>query len=871
MISFQKEKYSDKEIYAQLHPLLGEWFKEKFKVFTEPQKYAIPNIHNKENTLISAVTGSGKTLSAFTAILNELIIASENNSLEDKVYAVYISPLKALNNDIKRNLLEPLKEIKAKHKEKKNKKEKKSTLGIRVGVRTGDTTQSERSAMLKKPPHILISTPESLAIILNAPKFREKLKEIKWLIIDEIHALADNKRGSHLSISMERLQKLSPEITRIGLSATIAPIQEVAKFLVGEENGKTRPCKIIEAKLEKKLNLNVLSPLPNLIDVSQEQIHESLYSLLDQLIQDHKTTLIFTNTRSATERVVHHLKEKFPANYSANIGAHHSSLARSHRLGIEERLKKGELKVVVSSTSLELGIDIGFIDLVILLGSPKSVARALQRTGRSGHKLHDEIKGRLIVMDRDDLIECAVLMKNALEHKIDRIQIPKAPLDVLAQQIYGIAIEESQKAEDVFALVKQAYPFSSLKRSSFYEIIDYLRGEYTALETRHVYAKIWFDEETGFIGKRGKMARIIYMTNIGTIPDEARITVKIKEYKIGSIDEGFLERLNKGDVFVLGGQSYEFRYASGMTAQVATAYKRPPTVPAWFSEMLPLSFDLSLEIQKFRELMEQKFKAKKSKKEIKEFIKKYLYVEDNTVSAIYEYFKEQFLYLEIPTSKKLLIEVLSEANMRHAIFHSLYGRRVNDALSRAYAFALSRLIHKDVEISITDNGFVLSVNTKLPLEKMLSLVSSAELRKICVAAIERTEVLNRRFRHCAVRSLMILRSYKGRTKTAGRQQMASRLLITAVKRIDEKFPILEEARREVLEDLMDISNTEKVLQGIEQKLIETKIVFSDIPSPFAFNLFLRGRMDVMKIEDKIEFIKRLHKQIQERINSKSKQ
>jgi ATP-dependent Lhr-like helicase len=565
--------------------------------------------------------------------------------------------------------------------------------------------------------------------------------------------------------------------------------------------------------------------------------------------------------------VVHHIKEKFPKNYSANIGAHHSSLSRAHRLNIEEKLKKGELKVVVSSTSLELGIDIGFIDLVVLLGSPKSVARCLQRVGRSGHKLHDEIKGRIIVMDRDDLIECCVLMKNALEHKIDRIQIPMNPLDVLSQQIYGIAIEETQKADEVYELVKQAYPFSSLKKSVFYEIIDYLSGKYVSLENRNVYAKIWFDEKTGFIGRRGKMARTIYMTNIGTIPDEARITVKIKDQKIGSIDEAFLERLRKGDVFVLGGESYEFRFASGMTAQVVSAYKRPPTVPSWFSEMLPLSFDLALEIQLFRELMEQKFKANKTKEEIIGFIKKYLYVEGNAVEAIYEYFREQFLFLEIPTKRKVLIEVFSEGKVKHAVFHFLYGRRVNDALSRAYAFALSKLIHKDVELSINDNGFVLSANAKLPLERTLKVVNSRELRKILVHAIERTEVLNRRFRHCAVRSLMILRSYKGKQKTAGRQQMASRLLINAVKRINEKFPVLEEARREVLEDLMDIQNAEKVLKGIEEKLIETKIIFNEIPSPFAFNIFLQGRMDVMRMEDKLEFIKRLHKQIQEKIKA----
>jgi len=864
MIEFQQKKYSDKEIYSILNPLLGEWFREKFGSFTEPQRYSIINIHSQENTLITAVTGSGKTLSAFTAILNELISLSEAGQLEDRVYCIYISPLKALNNDISRNLREPLEEI----EEKAHKKGKK--INVRIGVRTGDTTPSERASMMRKPPHILITTPESLAIILNAPKFRLLLSKIKWCIIDEIHSLAESKRGVHLSLSLERLQKLSPELCRIGLSATIAPIEEIAEFLVGEEKGKPRPCKIVDVKLEKKLNMKVISPLPNLVDVTQEQIHNSLYNLLDKLIQAHKTTLVFTNTRSATERVVHHLKEKFPKNYTANIGAHHSSLSREHRLNVEERLKRGELKVVVSSTSLELGIDIGYIDLVVLLGSPKSVARAIQRIGRSGHKLHDEIKGRIIVLDRDDLIECSVLLKNALEHKIDRIQIPRNCLDVLAQQLLGIALEGKQNSEEAFKLVKQSYCYKSLERNDFYEILSYLAGEYSSLEVRHVYAKIWFDPSTKMFGKKGKMTRIIYMTNIGTIPDEAKITVKLGDLKIGTIDEGFLERMHKGDVFVLGGQSYEFQFARGMTAQVKSAFKRPPTVPSWFSEMLPLSFDLALEIQKFRYLMEEKFHAKKSKKEIIEFIHSYLYVEENAANAIHEYFKEQFLYAEVPTTKKLLIEVYREANLSHVVFHSLYGRRTNDALSRAYAYALSKLIHKDVEILMSDNGFVLSADTKIPLEKTLSLVKSSELKKLLELAVDRTEVLGRRFRHCAVRSLMILRSYKGYEKSAGKQQMASRLLLSAVKRISEDFPILKEARREVLEDLMDLEHAVKVVKGIEEKLIKTKIIQTEIPSPFAFNLALQGYMDLMRMESKLQFIKRLHEQIQQKIKEKEK-
>ena len=866
-ITFQKEKYSDAEIFRALNPLLSQWFKEKFRAFTEPQRYAILNIHHRENTLISAETGTGKTLAAFSAIISELLNLSQGNQLEEKVYCLYISPLRALNNDIHRNLMVPLGEI-----EEILKKEKKNQTGVRVAVRTGDTTTSERAKMLRKPPHILITTPESAAILINSPKFRENMRGIKWCIVDEIHALAENKRGVHLSLTLERMQRLSPEMCRVGLSATIAPLEEEAAFLAGMKNEKdTRDCKIVDVSFLKKMDLKVISPLPSFIDITQQQIHDSLYSQLDKLIQDHKTSLIFTNTRSATERVVHHLKEKFPERYSeVSIGAHHSSLSREHRLRIENKLKNGELKVVVSSTSLELGIDIGFIDLVVLLGSPKSVARAIQRMGRSGHQLHEKVKGRIIVLDRDDLVECSVLLKSAMEKKIDRILIPKNCIDVLAQHIYGIAIEEPIQIDELFRLVRKSYCFSKLSRLDFNETIDYLAGKYTSLEIRHVYGKIWLDEETGMVGKRGKMARIIYMTNIGTIPDEARITVKIGEQKIGTIDEGFLVRLKKGDVFVLGGQSYEFKFSRGMTAQVTTAYKRPPTVPSWFSEMLPLSFDLAAEIGRFRKLMEEKFKAGRSRKEILEFINSYLYVEKNAAEAIFEYFHEQFLYSETPHLNKLLIEQFhDEDGKNNLVFHSLFGRRTNDALSVAYAYAISKLMHKDVELSMNDNGFMISSYSKMPLDVALKAVKSSELYLLLERAIDKTEVLQRKFRHCAARSLMILRSYKGKTKTAGRQQMSARLLISAVKRISNDFPILKEARREVLEDSMDIQHAIEVVKAVEEGKIIVKKIQTDFPSPFAANIALQGRMDLMRVEERLEFLKRVHAKIEERIKEKA--
>src|SRR3989339_2076582 len=347
-ITRKTEPEQEEVILHLLHPLVKQWFFKRFKSFSLPQLYAVNEIHARKNILVSAPTGATKTLTAFLSILNELVDSAEKGILENRVYCVYVSPLKALSNDIKVNLAEPLKEM----EEIAGKK-----LNIRAAVRTGDTTASEKAKMLKHPPHILITTPESLAIMLSSIKFRELLRNVEWFIADEIHALAENKRGVHLSLSVERLNRISPAMTKIGLSATIAPLDEIAKFLVGYEKGKLRDCKIVDVQFLKEMDLKVLSPVPNLVDMEHAMIHNSMYTLIDDLIQSHRTTLIFTNTRSATERVVPHLKEKFPKKYAENIGAHHGSLSKTLRHRIEDRLRKGELKAIVSSTSLELGID----------------------------------------------------------------------------------------------------------------------------------------------------------------------------------------------------------------------------------------------------------------------------------------------------------------------------------------------------------------------------------------------------------------------------------------------------------------------------------------------------------------------------------
>lgn len=879
-VTFQEEPYEDEETLNIFHPLVKKWWQSKFPSFTPPQKYSILNIHSRINTLVSSPTGSGKTLSAFAAILNELTSHAVSGTLEDKIYAVYVSPLKALGNDIEKNLEEPLKEL--------NELYEGDDLGIRIGVRTGDTTSYEKQKMLKNPPHILITTPESLAIVQTSPKMGEHLHRVEWVITDEIHSLAENKRGVHYSLSLERLQDKT-DFCRIGLSATVSPLEEVAKYLVGYKDPKRdvpRHCKIIDVSQVKETDLHVVTPVKNIIDTPYDEAQRATYDVLNEYIQDHRTTLIFTNTRSATEKVVHRLKQRFPDNYiqvledeededtlfkESAIGAHHGSLSQKHRLTIENLLKDGELKAVVSSTSLELGIDIGYVDLVVLLGSPKSVARGLQRIGRAGHHISQTSKGRIVVRDRDDLVECSVLLKAGVEGNVDRIDIPRYAWDVLSQQIFGYALEGRTHVDHVFDMYRKSYCYHNMKRSNYDEVIKYLKGEYGSLEERHVYAKIWVDDETGEMGKRGRLARVIYMTNIGTIPDETSIRVKLNGERIGSISEPFLEKLKKGDVFVLGGETYEFRYSQGATAFVNAAPSRSPTVPSWFSEQLPLSYDLAMDIQKFRRYITDYFESDVSKERVQEFIQNYLYVDDNSTESIYTYFREQHLFSCIPHDKRILVEHYTDDKEKYIIFHMLYGRRTIDVLSRAVAYKASKQIKRDVGININDNGFYISIpkNKSLNGEKLLRSIKPDTLNSLMKDVLEKTEVLKRRFRHCAARSLMILRNYKGNTKSVSRQQLNSRLLISAVRRIDKDFIILREARREVLKDLMDIDHAEEVLKRVHTEDIHITESYTNVPSPFAFNLVTMGYGDVMKMEDKQEFLKRMHKYVLAKIGKDS--
>ena len=895
MIEYAKEPFSDRESLAALNPFVRKWFEKNFEELTPPQKYTFRLIADRRNLIVSAPTGSGKTMSAFLSIIGALFDRALRGELEEKVYCIYVSPLRALNNDIYRNLAVPLSEVYTMIKRQKGVDIIRDNIReVTIAVRTGDTTQQERRRQLAHPPNILVTTPESLAILINSEKYAENLKSCEYIVIDELHELANNKRGVHLSLSVERLEALIGHRTvRIGLGATLYPQEEAAKFLVGFENGAPRDCVMVDALWSKKLNVIAKSPVRDMIYTDSAVVEKRMYDEINKIIKKAKTTLIFTNTRSGTERVVFNIKRRF--GYSEDVAAHHGSLSRDSRLEVEDLLKKGALRCAVSSTSLELGIDIGTIDNVIQLGSPKSVSRAVQRIGRAGHSFRAVANGEMIVLNRDDLVECSVMLDAALKHHLDAFVVPKNPLDVLAQHIVGMSLTKKWGVDEAYEVIKRAYAFSTLEKSDYMALLAYLAGSYVGLESRHVYAKIWYDENEHMFGRRGKLAKPIYMLNLGTIPDEVAVNVFLmgSERWIGNIEEEFLTKLKPGDIFTLGGRLYKFDHARGMRAYVAEAKGASPTIPPWFSEQLPLSFELANAIGEFRKSMADAVSASIKDREsasMRSFIRRGIIPKDveallkampidaNARHAIFGYFMEQVLFAgAVPNNKFILVEETSEedSDSEYIIFHSLFGRRVNDALSRIIAIELGDILGEDIGIMINDNGFVLSVekgrrSLGKQLAKAIGAAVNSDARHLLKDNIRRTELMRRRFRHVAARSFMILRNYKGYKQPVGRQQINAQLLLSAVESIDPDFPILRETYREILDDVMDLPRTNEVLEGLKSGAITYDIIKTPSPSPFAHNMLTFGHVDVILMRDRQAYLKKLHRLVMRRISGAAK-
>ena len=893
----------DAEAFARLSPDVRAWWIEQFGefvpendgLFTPPQKEAIPLIDEGTNTLVCAPTGSGKTLSSFTAIIDDLFRRAEaaEDGLDNSVYCLYVSPLKSLANDIHRNLAEPLSGI-ADRLDSRG-----ESVEIHHAIRHGDTSDSERQRMLEETPHILNTTPETLAILLNSPKFKRKLETVEYVVVDEIHSLADNKRGTHLSVSLERLERMceaSP--TRIGCSATVEPLEAIGEFLVGgrspaggadddnRDGWQPREYEIVDARFVREFDVELSCPTDDLINTPREVVTDRFYERLDELVAEHTNTLVFTNTRSGAERVLHNLRERGGYDES-NSGCHHGSLSKDRRAEIESGLKDGALDVVTTSTSLELGIDMPYIDLVVQVGSPKSVASLLQRVGRAGHRLGRTVKGRVIALDRDELIECAVMLRKAEAGFVDRVFVPERAQDVAAQQVYGMAINGPRPEAEIREILEGAYPYRNYTDGEYESLFRYLTADYEGMAEKNVYAKVWRDANdppggehhhedfgpgTPLVGKRGRLARVIYMTNIGTIPDSFSCDVYTRsgEEWVGQLDEAYLDTLEAGDVFVLGGTNYEYRYRRGSKVYVDPTSARP-TVPSWFSERLPLSYDLGREVLRFQgELLDRMASA--GPPGVRRWLREFP-LDENTVRAVARTFDTQLQYAgaeSVSTDRRLAIEVEldREAYRRNYYVHSNYGRRFNDGLSRLLAYRCAQRATANVTVAVADGGFTLSMplNRKVDIESILRAIDPEEVRADLRASLSGTDLRKRYFRINATRSLMILKRYKGHEKSASQQQVSSEMLLGFAEEKDD-FAVMEETYREILEDKLDVDAVEAFLAGVGSGDIDVSVTRVDSPSPRAFGLATLMASDVVLAEDESAVLREFHDRVLAEIES----
>ena len=570
------------------HPAVAAWFQQSFAAPTPAQAEAWPAIKAGRNVLIAAPTGSGKTLAAFLSAIDALVRQGLQDGLKDETQIVYVSPLKALSNDIHRNLEIPLAGI-----GEALRAGGLPEVNIRTWVRTGDTPSGERQRMGKRPPHIVVTTPELLYILLSSESGRAMLKTTRAVIVDEIHALAPNKRGSHLALSLERLSSLcGGGLQRIGLSATQKPIEEVAHFLVGADSGDepAANCLIVDSGHYRERDLELELPPSPLEAVMSAEVWDQVYDRLAELIEDHRTTLIFVNTRRMVERVTRKLSDRLGENC---VAAHHGSLAKEQRLDAERRLKNGALKAMVATSSLELGIDIGEVDLVCQLGSPHSIASFLQRVGRSGHQVGGKPRGRLFPLSRDDLVECAALIDSANRGELDRLVMPDEPLDVLAQQIVAEVSAREWREDELFSLVRRAWPYRKLARDTFSAVLRML-GEGFSTRRGRRGSLIHRDEINGVLrGRRG--ARLTALTSGGTIPDNSdfQVLLEPENHVVGTVNEDFAVESLAGDIFQLGNTAYRILRVERGVVRVEDAHGAPPTIPFWLGEAPGRSDELS--------------------------------------------------------------------------------------------------------------------------------------------------------------------------------------------------------------------------------------------------------------------------------------
>mgnify|MGYP001361164919 CR=1 FL=1 len=872
-------------LFNALHPEVAQWCRDHLKEATEPQRAAIPLGVQRRNTLICSPTGTGKTLAAFLPVISALAQRRDEDRLYPRTVALYISPLRALGYDVEHNVRGPLREMGL--LERPNSPRARLRRGrvrethVRTGVRTGDTPKDERRLMLSRPPHILMTTPESLAVMLAMESYRKTLRTVETVIVDEVHALATNKRGAQLALLLESLEELAEAFNRVGLSATISPLDRVAKFLVGGD----RECQIVDARRLRSISIDVLAPFPNAMAPLA-----TIAQAAARLSQEESTTLVFTNVRSQAELIAHGMAQILEPEsieevngqprerqYDSRIGVHHSALERNVRHRVEAALRAGKLRSVVCSSSLELGVDIGFVDRALVIGGARGMTPTLQRIGRAGHRPGAVARGTIIAQDRDDIIEAAATKRCIADGVLEEAKIPQAPLDVLAQWLVGsVCYDRRLLIDDALRIARRAYPFAQLQRDDVIACAKYLSGGGVGPDEAHV-RRLGFDGEALY--GLGREVCAAFFENVGTIPDEQHVSVTLKgaRHAIGRVEESFLGEVRQGDVFVLGGRSLRIKELTG-TGIIVEPYAGRPTVPQWSSHLRGIPPALASEIHALRTGVAVRLRSichpepvegprvGSDRSRIEGSALEYLHtrygLEGLEAGHVVRYISEQLAISEIPDATHPVIEIYRIDRKQCAVFHTGAGRRINETLARAVATRIFWKIRANIQLTTDDSGFLLTLPPGKSMQDAawVSLLHPHDFERDLLAGLRSSHLLRNHFRYVANTGLLVLRRAGGKTLRRKALSWNAQRIFERIFAADRNFPLLRETLRTVTRDLLDAPGALAYLESIEHPI---RLLHPAAASPFTFGIITSSFGDTVVLDDRSSMVEALHQRVQE--------
>jgi len=865
--------------FSMLHPAVAAWCAEKLGRPTPPQEEALPLALARRSHLICSPTGTGKTLAAFLPIMSYLAELRDRDQLFPRPYALYVSPLRALGYDVEHNVRRPLREMGL--LERPNSERATLRRGriretfVRTGVRTGDTPPEERRLMMSRPPHILMTTPESLALMLAMESYRKHLKAVETVVVDEVHALAGNKRGSYLALCLESLEALvNAPLLRIGLSATVAPLERVARFLVGEE----RACAIVDKRGLRAIRLGVSAPFGGAMAPLA-----SIAERCAELGADVRTQLVFTNVRSQAERIAHELAllaaPADPAHApvdpayapvamatpdamprprtDAKIGIHHSSLERNVRHRTEAQLRAGLLHTVVCSSSLELGVDIGYIDRVCIVGGARGMTPTLQRVGRAGHRPGAVADGVIVAQDRDDILEAAATKRCIRDGILEELTIPDAPLDVLAQWlVMSVCYDRRLTRADALALARRSAPFASLDETDLSRTIDYLSGGGAGPDEAHVRRLGADDVEIFGLGREACAA---FFENVGTIPDEAQVMVSARGgAAIGKLDESFVAGLREGDVLLIAGKTFKVKEvrAGGIAVE---PFAGRPNVPVWSSHIKGVPIVLAREIAELRSGIAHRL-ASSGATEAHAWLAQRYGLTGAEASHAVRYVAQQMALSAVPEPGGALVELYRMDRRQTAVFHTCAGRRANEALARIVGARLFREIRVNTQITTDDNGFLVT----MPLGKSLpdavwgGLLHARDADRDLLEGLRGSHLLRAHFRYVANTGLLVLRRAGGRSLRRSGLRWSSEKIFDRLFEADPSFPLLRETIRFVTNDLLDAPAARAYLAGLPAEL---RVIHPAAASPFTFGIVTSSFGDSVVIDDRASMVEALHERV----------